>query len=279
MSAPTTVCGGSGSGNERARDGDAGLRSVDVHVRGRRGPPGRADRRGRGRAPRLRVGAGAAGDCVPAHSLDETLARLAPVLAGAAVTRLIVAGDLVESARPCRRTEDDLRRLTGWLESRGVTLLVLEGNHDRGRRPRARTSAGNPRSSPTTGALHLPASCTVDGWTIAHGHRPIAGERTVSGHFHPMLRVEGFAIPCFLAGPNRIVLPAFSANAAGCDVLTGPVPREWLDEDLRCIACSGTELLDFGPLPGIRRTRGRSPVGGRSPGRSPLLQPDPRVPL
>jgi metallophosphoesterase superfamily enzyme len=45
---------------------------------------------------------GAAGDCVPAHSLDETLARLAAVLARASINRLIVAGDLVESARPCR---------------------------------------------------------------------------------------------------------------------------------------------------------------------------------
>lgn len=182
---------------------------------------------------------GAAGDCVPSHSLGETLARLASVLARIPVTRLIVAGDLVESARPCRRTEDDVRRLAGWLESRGVHLLALEGNHDRGRRP---------------GAAPLPPSCTLDGWTIAHGHRPIAGERTVSGHFHPMLRADGFAAPCFLAGPGRIVLPAFSANAAGCDVRTGPVPREWIDEGLRCIASTGVDLLDFGPLPALRRT-------------------------
>ena len=108
-------------------------------------------------------------------------------------------------------------------------------------------------STPAPGASRLPASCTVDGWTIAHGHRPIVAERTVSGHFHPVLRVEGIAAPCFLAGPGRIVLPAFSANAAGCDVLSGPVPREWLDESLRCIASTGSDLLDFGPLPAIRR--------------------------
>src|SRR5262245_62625557 len=38
---------------------------------------------------------GAAGDCVPAHSLVETLGRLERVLGRAAIARLIVAGDLV----------------------------------------------------------------------------------------------------------------------------------------------------------------------------------------
>ncbi len=207
------------------------------------------------------MGPGAAGDCVPAHSLDETLARLAAVLERVGIARLVVAGDLVESARPCRRTADDVRRLHDWLEARGVTVLALEGNHDRGRFRLTRTSTegSTPSSSPAVGTSRLPASCVVDGWTIAHGHRPIVAERTVSGHFHPVIRAEGIAAPCFLAGPARIVLPAFSSNAAGCDVRHGPVPREWLDESLRCIASTGSDLLDFGPLPSIRRGHGALP--------------------
>jgi putative SbcD/Mre11-related phosphoesterase len=198
---------------------------------------------------------GAAGDCVPSHSLEETVARLSAVLARAAITRLIVAGDLVESARPCHRTAADVRRLGDWLESRRVTLLALEGNHDRGLLRRAKASATEPASTSTPGTARLPATCALDGWTIAHGHRPIVGERTVSGHLHPMIRGEGIAAPCFLAGPSRIILPAFSANAAGFDVLSRPVPREWTDEALRCIASTGSDLLDFGPLPDIRAVR------------------------
>lgn len=188
---------------------------------------------------------GAAGDCVPSHSLAETVARLAAALARAPITTLIVAGDLVESPRPCLRTEADVRRLIDWLSSRGVRLLALEGNHDRGR------PAGPPAS-------RSPESCVVDGWTIAHGHRPIVADRRISGHFHPVIRSEGIASPCFLAGPDRIVLPAFSANAAGCDVLSGPVPADWLDPALRCIASTGSELLDFGPVPALRRASGPS---------------------
>jgi uncharacterized protein len=215
---------------------------------------------------------GAAGDCVPAHSLEETVTRLAAVLARAPIARLVVAGDLIESARPCGRTAADIRRLEDWLGARGVTLLALEGNHDRRCLPKARPPSGDATSLPVSRARRLLVSCTVDGWTIAHGHRPIVGERTVSGHFHPVIRAGGLTAPCFLAGPDRIVLPAFSANAAGCDVLTGPIPDDWLDPALRCIASSGTEVLDFGPLLPLRRALGPS---HRSVSRIPKSSPTP----
>ena len=94
----------------------------------------------------------------------------------------------------------------------------------------------------------MPLTCTVAGWTIGHGHRPIAGERTISGHHHPVLRVRTTIAPCFPVGPGRIVLPAFSSNAAGLDVATGAVPGDWKEQPLRCIVSTGAELLDFGML-------------------------------
>ena len=59
---------------------------------------------------------GAAGDCVPAHSLSETLKKLELLLARSPVDRLVVAGDLIESPRPCPRTATDLARLSRWLD-------------------------------------------------------------------------------------------------------------------------------------------------------------------
>jgi uncharacterized protein len=188
---------------------------------------------------------GAAGDCVVAHSLDETLARLSPVLGRAGLARLIVAGDLVESPRPCPRTSADVRRFRAWLAARGVSLLVVEGNHDRSLLLSSRGISGL--------AHPLPATCAVAGWTIGHGHRPLTGSRTISGHHHPVLRCAGTAAPCFLVGPGRIVLPAFSSNAAGCDVASASVPEDWRTIPLHCIASTGCELLDFGPIPALRR--------------------------
>ena len=66
---------------------------------------------------------GAAGDCVPAHSLVETIGRLERVLSRAAIARLIVAGDLVESPRPCRRTAADLRTM---MSERGNYFAEIE---------------------------------------------------------------------------------------------------------------------------------------------------------
>jgi putative SbcD/Mre11-related phosphoesterase len=175
----------------------------------------------------------AGGDVIPAHSLAETLARLGNLLDQVAFRRLVVAGDLVERPSPCPRTWVDMRRLKQWLDEKGVELIALRGNHD-------------PPSKPP-----LPLSLAIDGWTIGHGHRPIRGSRTISGHHHPILRASGVAAPCFLVGPGRIVLPAFSPNAAGLNVL-GEVPTAWLEPGLRCVAGLGRTVLDFGLLSTLR---------------------------
>ncbi len=172
----------------------------------------------------------AAGDSLPPHTLEDTLTRLARLLDAVVIERLIVAGDLVEKAGPCVRTAADLRTLRNWLGERGVALVTIHGNHD-------------PRRGPT-----WPISIELAGWTITHGHLPISGERTMSGHLHPVIRSGSLTAPCFLVSPKRIVLPAFSPNAAGLNVIESRWPQAWIAEGLRCVAGAGGELLDFGPL-------------------------------
>lgn len=174
----------------------------------------------------------AGGDLLPAHSLGETLARLEGLLRRAPLERLIVAGDLVEAFGPCPRTDGDLRRLRSWLVERHVDLVALRGDHDR--------------------RFAWPETIEVGGWTIAHGSRPITADRWIHGHVHPALRTEGRSWPCFLIGPRRIVVPAFSANAAGLDVGTATLPPQLPRDALRCVAVAGEEWLDFGPLNALR---------------------------
>lgn len=181
---------------------------------------------------------GAGGDSLPAHSLAETLARLTTLLKRASIDRLVVAGDLVESAAPCARMANDVRVLIAWLEDRGVTLVWLMGDHD----PRRPSS--------------LALTCVVAGWTIGHGNRPIAGDRLIFGHHHPVLRMEGLTAPCFLVGPKTIALPAFSPNAAGLNILSTSLPEPLREKSLRCVAGMGLELLDFGPVSTLRERFG-----------------------
>ena len=121
----------------------------------------------------------------------------------------------------------------------------------------------SPGGSPAQPTEPMQTTTKIAGWTVGHGHLPIRGDRTISGHHHPVLRVDRTVAPCFLVGPERIVLPAFSSNAAGVDVATAVVPRSWLAVPLTCLASTGSELLDFGPLTDLRR-RMRSPGPGGS---------------
>lgn len=186
---------------------------------------------------------GAAGDCVPAHSLDETVGRLESVVKRGGVDRLVVAGDLVESPRPCHRTARDVLRLTRWLADWGVHLVLAMGNHDRGLVGTAARASGIACAE----ALTLTQSLCIDDWTIVHGHHSVRARRLVLGHHHPVLRISGHSAPCFLVGPDRIFLPAFSRNAAGLGVTQSEV-FEAGNASLRCLASTGDELLDFGPL-------------------------------
>jgi putative SbcD/Mre11-related phosphoesterase len=195
---------------------------------------------------------GAAGDCVPAHSLAETIKKLERLLERSPIDRLVVAGDLVETPRPCARTAADLGRLVRWLRERSVRLVLIEGNHDRSLAWMVRSKGfGGVAAAPV-----LQSQLLVSGWTIVHGHRQVPADRLISGHHHPVLRVSGHPAPCFLVGAGRIILPAFSANAAGVDVASARLPAVWLQCALHCLASTGVELLDFGPLKTLQARMG-----------------------
>lgn len=125
-----------------------------------------------------------------------------------------------------------------------MRLVLIEGNHDRSLAWMARENGLDAVAAAPLLQSHL----LVAGWTIAHGHRLVPADRLISGHHHPVLRVSGHSAPCFLVGDGRIILPAFSGNAAGLDVASARLPDGWLQSSLRCLASTGGDLLDFGPL-------------------------------
>jgi metallophosphoesterase superfamily enzyme len=181
---------------------------------------------------------------------------LASVLAAHAVQRLIVAGDLFEESY-CGPM---VTQLLDWLYQRGVELTgVVAGNHDRG------LEKGKDQ-------LPLfPEGVELGGWRIVHGDGALPPGRLVLGHFHPCLRwTPRLAAPCYLVGPDQLLLPAYSADAAGVSVLR---QERW--QSYHCYGLVGSRVLDFGEVGTLRRKAQGSGIR-KLEGRTASLQmPDP----
>jgi putative SbcD/Mre11-related phosphoesterase len=169
------------------------------------------------------------GEAVPLTGLDDLLHALAVLVPRLGLHRLVIAGDLFEDAAGRALVPDLLR----WLDEKQLELAaIVPGNHDRGL---ARAEPSLP--------LH-PDGVHLGDWLVVHGDGPLPDGRLIFGHFHPCLRWSShIAAPCYLVGDERIVLPAFSSDAAGGNVLG---VRRW--RDYRCVVIAGDDLLDFGEV-------------------------------
>jgi metallophosphoesterase superfamily enzyme len=181
------------------------------------------------------------GEAVPPVRVAETLAPLPAVLARHGCARLVIAGDLFEAGW-CPQLAEELR---AWLDDTGVELAgVVPGNHDRG------LEAAGDMLPVRAGGVEL------GGWLVVHGDGVLPKGRLVCGHFHPWLRRGQVSAPCYLAGADRLVLPALSPDARGASLRRVP---DWAR--LRCCAVAGNEVLDLGPLGALWKRGGPRLVG------------------
>jgi len=147
------------------------------------------------------------GDAVPAAATDVELARLSQALRRASVARLIIAGDVVEECW----TAVLVRELLTWSRETGIDLVAITpGNHDRGLQ-----IVGDRLTMRPEGVL-------LGDWLVCHGDRGIGEAKVVHGHVHPCIPSRGRRRPCYLVSENRLVLPAFSRDAAGVNVRGDP---------------------------------------------------------
>ncbi|MFM7149599.1 MAG: metallophosphoesterase, partial [Gemmataceae bacterium] len=185
------------------------------------------------------------GEAIPSAGLEEVLNPLESVMVREGTRRLIIAGDLFENVRLGGKHLIDAFR--HWLELQGVELLgVVPGNHDRG---------WSEMDLPME-----PGGIALGRWRVVHGDQPLPRGRVIQGHEHPLIRLgRGVEGPCFLTRPHHIVLPAYTREAAGVNVLSS---RRW--EDYECQAIAGEEVLGFGS---ITTLRGRLAISGKTTGR------------
>ncbi|MCS7045815.1 MAG: metallophosphoesterase [Gemmataceae bacterium] len=166
----------------------------------------------------------AAGDAVPVRPIGEQLLPVRQARREYPFRRLAVAGDLFE-----RRAQ------TGWFHEFLEELAALEvtfaglvpGNHDRGWQKLA-----------ALGPM-LPDGLLLGNWRVVHGDVDLqVSPCVVMGHWHPVARHAGRRVRCYVVGPQLLVLPAFSEDAAGGDVTRSPRWRSshWyaiIDNDVR----------------------------------------------
>jgi len=182
------------------------------------------------------------GEAVPDPGPAESLAMLRSLFERHPVRRLLIAGDLFERAFEAELVE----QLLVLLEVADVELLgLVPGNHDR--------DLKNTHRFP----IH-PEGYRLGDWLILHGDGELPSGPVMCGHFHPCMRWGNLTAACFLISRQHIVLPAFSRDAAGANVLGDDRWREY-----RCLVPVGEEVLDFGLVNDLTRPRSGPRRGGR----------------
>jgi metallophosphoesterase superfamily enzyme len=98
----------------------------------------------------------------------------------------------------------------------GLALTLVRGNHDR--------HAGDP-------AARLGIALVDEPWTLgpfAFCHHPDLDTPgyALAGHIHPAYllatRFDALRLPCFVVGPDRMVLPSFGAFTGGHLITPAP---------------------------------------------------------
>jgi metallophosphoesterase superfamily enzyme len=163
------------------------------------------------------------GDAVPLPDLEAELAPLFQALETHALKNLLIAGDLFE-----RHFDENIwKRFEERLARACVEFVgLVPGNHDRG------------LEDLSCGITILPQGHKLGRWHVYHGDGSVRKEPALVGHHHPGMVIHGKKMPCYLVSPCRIVLPAYSKDAAGVAMHPDRL------RDYRCLAIAGNELLE-----------------------------------
>ncbi len=173
------------------------------------------------------------GQMLPPYDSIETLAALTAVADRTSAVEIWCLGDSFHDRHGCERlsarARDMLRALTGRLRWTWIT-----GNHD-------------PMLGDTCGG-DLAIEAEVDGILLRHAAEPAEARPEISGHWHPRLKlsVRGRRVSrrCFLAAPNRMVLPAFGSLTGGMDAADPAILRA-VGTPLQALIPTRERLLRF----------------------------------
>jgi len=162
------------------------------------------------------------GQLLPISAPDDTIDRLAGLVAEYRPAQLVLLGDIVHRAIPIPAIRDQLQSLASSLSS--VSVRWIAGNHDYRLQPLLRDS--------NLPGISLEPDLPIGSHFLTHGDQPdipalAPAGWLIIGHEHPAIHLHdrvttSVKCPCFLAGPNILILPAFSHWSAGTNIRTTP---------------------------------------------------------
>ena len=154
---------------------------------------------------------------VPRGTTSENLLGLDELMAMYPTREIVFLGDFLH-ARAAHASATVAAMLAWRQRNPAVRLTLVRGNHD--------VRAGDPAAS--LGISMVDEPHTVGPFSFCHHPDIAAPAYVLAGHVHPVYRLssrlDSLRLPCFLAGPTRMILPSFGAFTGGY-VIT-PEPNE-----------------------------------------------------
>ena len=167
---------------------------------------------------------------VPRGTTTQNLDALDTLMAQHDTRQLMFLGDFLHAR--AAHAPATLAVMLAWRQAHpGLRLVLVRGNHD--------LRAGDP-----SGALGLEVAdepFNVAPFAFCHHPGVDAAGYVLAGHVHPVYLLasghDRLRLPCFIAGPTRMVLPSFGAFTGGFVVAPIPGERVWVSsgERVHCV--------------------------------------------
>lgn len=158
---------------------------------------------------------------VPKGTTTENLLALDALIELTGANHVLFLGDFLH-ARAAHAASTQAAMLA-WRRRRcELVLTLVRGNHDK--------HAGDPAGELGIDLVDEPY--TVGPYSFCHHPDIAAPGYVLAGHVHPVYvlatRSDALRLPCFIAGPTRMILPSFGAFTGGHALKPEPGERIWV---------------------------------------------------
>lgn len=158
---------------------------------------------------------------VPKGTTTENLQALDALVELTGAAQVLFLGDFLH-ARAAHAASTQAAMLAWRERRRGLRLTLVRGNHDK--------HAGDPAEQ--LGIVLVDEPHTVGPYSFCHHPDIAAPGYVLAGHVHPVYvlatRSDALRLPCFIAGPRRMILPSFGAFTGGHALKPAPGERVWV---------------------------------------------------